>query len=164
MIHTTESQKTQLDSFDQACKQAGLKQTYQRQVIFQELVKTPDHPSAELLYQRIRKKIPTISLDTVYRTLTTFEKHGLVKRVDTVESQAHFEAAGMSHHHVICNQCGKILDFQWSELDSTALPDTLSRWGTVQSTSITIYGICNECVNNKDEQIKTQEETPHGRT
>jgi len=146
MIHTKESQKTQLDSFDQACKQACLKLTHQRQVVFQELVKTPDHPSAELLYQRIRKKIPTISLDTVYRTLTTLEKHGLVKRVDTVESQAHFEAAGMSHHHVICNQCGKILDFQWDTLDSSPLSEILKQWGQVDSTSLTVYGTCSNCL------------------
>jgi len=97
MIHTHESQQQQLQAFEQACRESGLKVTHQRLMIFRELVLTPDHPTAEQLHQRIRKSIPTISLDTIYRTLATFEEHGLVNRVDTQQSQAHFEAAGTGH-------------------------------------------------------------------
>jgi len=146
MIHTHESQQQQLQAFEKACRESGLKVTHQRLMIFRELVLTPDHPTAEQLHQRIRKSIPTISLDTIYRTLATFEEHGLVNRVDTQQSQAHFEAVGTGHHHVICTRCGKILDFKWNTLDSSSLPDMLTKWGRVDTANITAYGICNNCL------------------
>jgi len=145
MIHTHESQQQQLQAFEKACRESGLKVTHQRLMIFRELVLTPDHPTAEQLHQRIRKSIPTISLDTIYRTLATFEEHGLVNRVDTQQSQAHFEAVGTGHHHVICTRCGKILDFKWDALDSSPLPEILTQWGKVESKYITAYGICSSC-------------------
>ena len=64
----------QLRHFEQICKDTGLKLTHQRLVIYTELLKSLDHPSAESLYKRLEKTLPTLSLDTVYRTLATFEK------------------------------------------------------------------------------------------
>lgn len=152
MIHTVKSQKEQLDSFEQLCKEAGLKITHQRVVIFRELVLTPDHPTAETLHQRIRKEIPSISLDTVYRTLATFEKCGIVRKVDTNESLSHFEAGGVSHHHVICSQCKDILDFSWDAVDGEELPSVLKEWGAVQERNLTVYGICNNCLQKAQTQ------------
>ena len=67
-----------LTAFEHACRNAGLRLTYQRLEIYGELARSFDHPSVELLHQRLRRKIPTISLDTVYRTLATFAGLGLV--------------------------------------------------------------------------------------
>lgn len=85
---------------EEACKNAGLRLTHQRLEIYRELVAACDHPSAETLHQRLRKRIPTLSLDTVYRTLATLAEQGLINRVETLESQAHFEATSRRHHHL----------------------------------------------------------------
>ena len=90
--------------FEHACRVAGLRLTHQRLEIYRELALSGDHPSAETLHQRLRKKVPTISLDTVYRTLATFARHGLINKVETTESQAQFEATGIRHHHLICSK------------------------------------------------------------
>jgi len=134
-----------LRAFEEVCRQEGLKITHQRLEVFRELLISHDHPNVEKLYRRLLRKLPTISLDTVYRTLTTLEQHGLITRVQTQESQARFEGRIDSHHHVICKKCGKITDFQWELLEAAVLPDEIVKWGIIEQKSITLHGLCQEC-------------------
>jgi len=134
-----------LELFKRACREAGLKLTYQRQEIYRELVLSDDHPSAEILHARIKEKVPMISLDTVYRTLGTFARTGLIHRVETGESQARFEVIHRRHHHLICRQCLEITDFQWPSLDEISIPAELRRWGEIDSRNLVVYGICRRC-------------------
>jgi Fur family peroxide stress response transcriptional regulator len=133
-------------AFENACREAGLRLTHQRLEIYTELAGSADHPTADTIYQRIRKKIPTISLDTVYRTLATFVSHGLINKIDTVESQARFEVKIMRHHHLICRKCNKITDFKWESMDDVNLPEEICRWGRVEDRNVIVYGICCECM------------------
>jgi len=135
-----------LAAFGRYCRDAGLRLTYQRQEIFRELAEFPDHPSAETLYHRLRNRIPTLSLDTVYRTLATFAERGLINKVETVENQARFEAAIGRHHHLMCTNCKEIIDFDWPAVDESALPDDVKAWGRIDARSAVLYGICNKCV------------------
>ena len=134
-----------LSGFEAACRKAGLKVTHQRLEIYRELAASTDHPSSEVLYKRLIKKIPMLSLDTVYRTLATFNLYGLIHKVETVESQARFEVIYERHHHLICRQCREIIDFHWPSIDEAVLPDELSHWGKIDSRNIVVYGICNNC-------------------
>ena len=131
--------------FEQVCRDANLKLTHQRQEIFRELASATDHPSTEVLYIRLRKTLPTISLDTIYRTLATFEEHGLISRVQTVESHTRYEAEMEPHHHAICRKCGKITDFRWTSFDKIQLPHEISGWGRIEDKRMTLRGICEEC-------------------
>ncbi len=139
-----------LAAFEQACRNAGLKVTHQRTEIYRELVMASDHPSAETLYKRLKDRLPSLSLDTVYRTLTTFNELGLIKRVQTVESQIRFEAQMMQHHHLICDNCKKIIDFEWQELDKLSIPQEVGQLGRVSSKNVILKGICNECLQKKE--------------
>ena len=137
--------KQRLQAFEEVCRKEGLKITHQRLEVFKALLNSQDHPSVEKLYRRLLRKLPTISLDTVYRTLTTLEQHGLVTRIQTQESQARFEGRIDNHHHVICKKCGKITDFHWALLDAAALPDEIVKWGRIEQKNITLHGLCKEC-------------------
>lgn len=137
-----------MTSFEKACRNADLKVTHQRLEIYRELVQAEDHPSAEMLYKRILGRLPTISLDTVYRTLATLEKHDLITRVQTAESQARFEAKTIRHHHAVCSNCGAITDFTWESFDQASVPEELSRWGKVAKKNAILEGICNACAGN----------------
>lgn len=141
-------------AFEKACKEAGLKLTHQRLEIYRELAIATDHPSAEMLHKRLQKRIPTISLDTIYRTLYSFEHYNLITRVETVESQARFEAEGRQHHHFICDKCKGISDFQWRSFDESTLPEEVSQWGTIKRKNATIHGTCTKCLEMK-QQNKT---------
>lgn len=146
MRNRPESIEEQLTAFEQACREAGLRLTHQRLEIYRELALAVDHPSAEALHQRLRAKIPTISLDTVYRTLATFASHGLINKVETTESQARFEVTQMRHHHLICRQCKQIMDFQWRLIDEVSLPEEIGKWGRIENRNVVVYGICNACL------------------
>jgi Fur family transcriptional regulator, peroxide stress response regulator len=132
--------------FESACRSAGLRLTHQRLEVYRELAKSPDHPSAEILHQRLRCTIPTLSLDTVYRTLATLASHGLINKVDTIESQARFEATMIRHHHLICSKCKAIMDFQWHSIDATPLPEEINGWGRIDHKNVVVYGICKKCL------------------
>ncbi len=144
-----QSLQKKLVDFKHACKNAGLKLTHQRLEIYRELAMTLDHPAAETIHERLKKRMPTISLDTIYRTLTTLENHGLIRKVQTAESQARFEAEMMQHHHLICEKCKKIMDFQWKTFDESTLPDEISAWGRIQYKNVVLHGICDKCLQKK---------------
>jgi Fur family peroxide stress response transcriptional regulator len=134
-----------LKAFKEMCRKEGLKITHQRLEIFKELLNSEDHPTVDTLYHRLLPKLPTISLDTIYRTLTTLEQHGLVARVQSEESQARFEGKMEEHHHAICKKCGKITDFCWNFSGEEELPDEILNWGKIFKKNITLHGLCKEC-------------------
>jgi len=146
ITENTEFLLKMMDDFSAACRKAGLKLTHQRYKVYLELLRSSDHPAAEALHKRLLLKIPTISLDTVYRALATFEQHGLIARVQTVQSHARFEARLKHHHHLICSVCNEIIDFQWEHFDRSSLPEDLREWGTVSNKQVVVYGVCSKCL------------------
>ena len=139
----------QLRAFGELYRKKGLKITHQRLEIFKELLNSKDHPTVEKLYSRLKPKLPTISLDTIYRTLTTMEQHGLVSRVQTMESQARFEGRMEEHHHAICRKCGEITDFYWKLPDEASLPGEILNWGQIVKKSLTVQGYCGKCARDE---------------
>ena len=131
--------------FEDACRRVNLKVTHQSLELFRELANADDHPSAENIYKRLIKKLPTLSLDTVYRTLATLEKHRLITRVQTLEREARYEARMDKHHHAVCNRCGKITDFVWDIFDNVEVPESVIGWGNVFKRNAVLEGICKEC-------------------
>ena len=146
-MHTHEFQHV-LGKFEQICKTAGLKVTQQRLEIYRELLESEDHPAAETLHNRLVKRLPTLSLDTVYRTLATLEKWDIVQRIETKESQARYEALASRHHHFLCDQCGKVIDFFWPTFDAIDLP-ALPGVGALGRTSVVMHGTCSGCLAKK---------------
>ena len=136
----------QLDTFRKVCRQKDLRLTPQRFEIFKKLAQATDHPSAEKLHHRLIDQMPTLSLDTVYRTLGTFLEIGLISKVETIESQARFEVSEVRHHHLICEQCKKIIDFEWKQVDDAALPDVIQSLGTFERKNVVVYGTCQDCL------------------
>lgn len=134
--------------FETVFQDRGLRATHQRLEIFKALTESKDHPSAETLYGDLRKKMPTISLDTIYRNLHIMETHGLIIRVVTGQSQARFEANLSPHHHLICKICHTITDILWIDFDSLKIPQKQVNWGRMDSKQATITGICRNCLDN----------------
>lgn len=134
-----------MTEFENACRKADLKLTHQRLEIYHQLAMAEDHPSAEMLYRRITKRLPTMSLDTVYRTLATLEKYKLITRVQTLESHARYEAKMIRHHHAVCGRCGAITDFIWDSFDEVQIPEEIQKWGKVTKKNVTLEGVCHIC-------------------
>ena len=136
--------KLTLSELRRVFEEAGLRLTHQRIMIYEALGRAKDHPSAEAVYERLRKEAPTISLDTVYRALSTFERLGLIKKVQIFD-HIRFDPDISRHHHFICTVCKKIIDFSWPEFDKFPLPDHLRELGSVLDHQVEIRGVCKEC-------------------
>ena len=139
--------KQHLEQLKQLCNEAGIKLTHQRLEIFRELMSVSDHPSAEQIYKRLHKKLPTIAIDTVYRTLATFDELGLVNKLHVMNERTLFDTNVDIHHHFICTRCKVVKDIYWSEFDNTMLPEVVKGMGKVQSRHLEIHGICNNCLD-----------------
>ena len=126
-------------------QELGYRLTHQRLEILRELVAAKDHPSADLIYKRVKGRLPIISLDTVYRTLFTFEKIGLAMRVMVWKDQARFDGDLSPHHHFVCQRCGVIHDFMWPEFDELEMPDEEAMPGQVEQKNVVVRGVCRSC-------------------
>ncbi len=88
----------------------GLKITRQRQVILEVLKDSPSHPSADWLYDRVKVKIPNVSLGTIYRNLQLMKDHNIIRKLDVGSGMGRFDGNPSPHSHVICLRCGEIKD------------------------------------------------------
>lgn len=136
---------SRLERFERVCREAGAKVTHQRLEIFREVAETLDHPDAETIYRRVRERLPTVSLDTVYRTLWLLVDLGMIQTLGMGRERARFDANLDPHHHFICEQCGLTRDFYSKDFDELALPDALGDIGRVKATHVEARGICLEC-------------------
>jgi len=133
------------DRFVDLCRRAGIKATHQRLEVFRELARAVDHPSAEQIHRRVRKRLPTISLDTVYRTLSVLEGNALIAKLIDLDSVTRFDGNAGAHHHMVCRRCRKISDLVWPEFDGERLPPAAAAWGTVRRRHVQLTGTCREC-------------------
>ena len=107
----TKKLERRMRGFSEVCRSFGVKATHQRTEIYRELAQTKEHPDAETIYARVRKRIPAMSLDTVYRTLRLLEEKKIISRVGSLGERTRFDANTDRHHHFICKRCGYIGDF-----------------------------------------------------
>jgi len=139
---------TEFERVKDVARRAGIKLTHQRLEIFRTVASSVEHPSAESVYQAVRKSMPTISLDTVYRALWLFIDLGLLKTFGQREERARFDANLVQHHHYRCLKCGMIRDFESAELNDLPLPASVNRFGDIVSTQIEVQGVCARCAGD----------------
>ena len=145
MLNMNLELKNRIDRFVDDCRAAGIKATHQRMEIFRELASTTAHPDAETIYERVRQRVPAISLDTVYRNLRTLEQHGMIRNVSTTDHRSRFDADMRAHHHFVCTECGRIQDFQSEHLDAFVPPRDVTRMGDVTARRFELLGVCRGC-------------------
>jgi Fur family peroxide stress response transcriptional regulator len=133
------------DWFLEQCARAGIKATQQRREIYRELARTEEHPDAETVYTRVKRRVPAISLETVYRNLRTLEEHGVIRKVSATDYRTRFDANIAPHHHFVCTQCGMIRDFHEDRLDGFEPPDDVRALGEVKTWHLELRGVCRDC-------------------
>lgn len=127
------------------CREAGLKVTPQRLAIYKELLCTDEHPSAEMLYERLKPAWPTLSLDTVNRTLHTLSEIGAAFIVEGSGGAKRFDAGLEHHQHFKCVKCGKIVDFHHEPFDEIQLPPAMTRRYRILRKTVYVEGLCDSC-------------------
>lgn len=140
----------QLAHWTATARAAGVKLTHQRLEIFRELAGNLDHPDVESLYQAVRQRVPTVSLDTVYRTIWTLHELGLVATLGPRRDAIRFDVNLEPHHHYVCVRCGLVRDLGADELDAVRVPDAVRALGGVLEARVEIRGVCARCLHGDD--------------
>ncbi|MBR4355774.1 MAG: transcriptional repressor [Elusimicrobiaceae bacterium] len=129
--------------FERECRRKGLRITNQRREIFKAVASSRQHPSAEAVLLSVRRTLANVSLDTVYRTLSTLEQMNLLTRVGT-SSKEHFDGDLRPHAHFICTRCGEVYDVFVPQTSNSWEPQMLP-CGKVQHINLQFKGICKRC-------------------
>jgi Fur family transcriptional regulator, peroxide stress response regulator len=133
------------DEFVKKCAEHRLKVTPQRTIIYEELIKSKDHPTVDVLYKRIRTRLPNISFDTVFRTLNKFAEKGITSVVEGSGEMKRFEPDMENHHHARCVRCHKIIDFKNDAYNNISVPRELMNRFKVLNKRVVLEGICGDC-------------------
>jgi Fur family peroxide stress response transcriptional regulator len=131
--------------FSKKCRQAGLKVTPQRTMVYMILSETKEHPSAERVWQKARKILPNVSFDTVNRTLLTFAEKGLAFTVEGSGDARRFDGEMENHQHFKCVKCKRILDFHYQPFDDIKVPARIMNNCEILRKSVYLEGICEFC-------------------
>jgi len=136
-----------VEVFVQTCRRKGMKLTHQRMEIFRELAASIEHPDAETVYRRVSRRVPSISRDTVYRTLSTLEAEGFVRKVEPLSESVRYDANLDRHHHFVCTACGMVRDFYSRALDDLPIPKSVEALGRIELAQVQVRGICSTCAS-----------------
>ena len=134
-----------LEDIQQKFRDCGLKSTPQRTAIYQALVRSTAHPTAEDLFAQVSPTFPMLSLNTVYYTLGVLRTAGLVQEVNIGHDRARFDANLSPHDHVICQECQDILDVMDPRLNRLASPSGLPKDFEITSYQVAFRGYCGTC-------------------
>jgi Fur family transcriptional regulator, peroxide stress response regulator len=127
------------------CREAGLSLTHQRLVIYDELMKMEGHPSPEAVYERVRGKLPTLSLATVYNSIKTFVAHGLLAEVSVHHGTLRLDGNTEPHHHLVCTRCRAIEDLDEGDFEPIRLKKALPKGFRLHRFSVEVHGLCKKC-------------------
>lgn len=148
--------------FKDRARNAGIKLTHQRLEIFREVAGSVDHPSAEAVLKALKPRMPTLSLDTVYRTLRLLEGLDLVSTLGPRREVVRFDANLTRHHHFVCTRCGMTRDFESDELNTIRVPESVTAFGSIDATRVEVLGVCSRCAKKETEKSNGKESRKPG--
>lgn len=138
-----------MDIFRDKCRKHNLKITPQRTIVYQELLKATNHPTIDFLLKRVRKSLPNISFDTVYRTVLSFAEMGIIDIVEGYGGSKRFDPNIAQHHHFRCTKCHTIIDFYNEYYDNIKIPKDFRRQFKVSNKKVLLEGLCDKCSGKK---------------
>jgi Fur family peroxide stress response transcriptional regulator len=132
-------------SFRELCQENGIAVTHQRQVLYEVMKTMHGHPSPEEVYARVKKKVPAISLATVYKNIHLFVESGVFREVSMHHGSLRVEMNDDAHHHMVCSKCKMITDIGEKELGLVSKRDKLPGGFLVERYAVDVIGICAKC-------------------
>lgn len=133
--------------------------THQRRVILEEVLKSHNHPTADEIYEKVRVRMPKVSMGTVYRNLDILAASGFIKRLSSNRPQMRFDGNTSEHYHLTCLHCGRIEDI-------TSVPSSDDSFETLEKAlgnltkhgifghNLEFFGLCSTCLEEGDESTE----------
>ena len=134
-----------MENLVQKLRAHGIAVTPQRLAVLASLEQRDDHPSAEKIYQEVRRQLPAISFNTVYKTLEILCHKGLITKVNPLHEVARYDGETGRHVHLVCRRCHTIADLhRQPEAQPTWAPEELQGF-RVERQSLALWGLCARC-------------------
>lgn len=140
-----------------ALRRAGVKLTHQRVEILRELAQPDRHPDADTLFQAVRVRVPTVSRDTVYRTLWRLRDLGVLTTLGPRQDAIRFDTNLAPHHHFVCVSCGLVRDLPVDAFAPVHVPGSVASLGRSIEARVEVRGVCAAC-----EALPSPPPTPEG--
>jgi Fe2+ or Zn2+ uptake regulation protein len=135
-----------------------LRMTHQREIILNELKRCESHPTADELYVRIKKKLPRISLATVYRNLEILSGAGMIGKIEITGRQKRFDPEVRPHHHVYCIHCHRVDNIDLALVDLEAIIPKQSGGYDIDGCRLEFFGVCPACRQKLDPDTDNTED------
>lgn len=119
--------------------------TIQRRIILEELANRNDHPTAEEIFQSLKRKLRKLSLATVYRTLETLAQHHLILEYHQGKNASRYEIMKGIHYHVICQKCNRMDDVFGITIEGLEQEIAKMTSYRIEKHRLDIYGLCPQC-------------------
>lgn len=130
--------------------------TNQRQVILEMIKKSNSHPTADDIYESVRKRLPKISLGTIYRNIEILYENGLIEKIGPLSNQMRYDGITKNHYHIRCIRCGKVVDAPVETINR--LDDKVRRQTDymIMGHRLEYIGICPDCRKKEDKLHKEE--------
>ena len=142
---TQAEKQRRLERFETAHREGGLPVTMQRRAVFEAILDRRDHPTADQVFHAVHPRLPQLSRMTVYRILGTLVSLRLLSKTCHPGSSARFDPKLHQHHHLVCLDCGDIIDLEDARLNQLPWPDAGRHGFQIEGYHIHFRGRCARC-------------------
>jgi Fur family peroxide stress response transcriptional regulator len=133
------------EQFRELAWKSGLAATHQRHVVYESVIASHGHRSPEQIYAAVRKRIPSISLATVYNNLRLFVEHGLLREVTPHASTLRVDGNLQPHHHLVCSRCKSVQDIEGDFINLKRISRQLPDGFDLSQPLVEVFGLCRRC-------------------
>jgi Fur family peroxide stress response transcriptional regulator len=123
----------------------GLAATHQRQVVYEAVIAAHGHHTPEKIYAAVRRRIPSVSLATVYNNLRLFVERGLLREVSPHSSTLRVDGNLKPHHHLVCTRCKSVQDIEGDFIDFKRLSPHVPDGFDLTQPLVEVFGLCRRC-------------------
>lgn len=146
-----ETRTQKIEWFRQKCRECQLAATVQRLAVYDYLIQTITHPTADQVFEAVSAQFPTISRTSVYRILDTLAENGIIKRLFHTGSAVRYDADIGPHHHYICSRCGRVIDSPATNENPIPAGSLGPSGFRITDCSVVFSGLCADCQDGETE-------------
>jgi Fur family transcriptional regulator, peroxide stress response regulator len=130
---------------DQGGGGPGRALTPQRRAVLRVVTESPEHPTANEIFEAARRELPSISFATVYNSLKYLKEAGLVREIHFGKGSSRYDSETARHDHAVCSRCGKLADFDLAETPQLIRAAARRSRFKPESIHLTLVGLCPDC-------------------
>ena len=126
-----------------------MRYSHQRESVYKAVLRSPVHPTANMVYEQLKGELPRLSLGTVYRNLNQLSDAGRLKKIPLSDGGCRFDGTTREHSHVICTSCGKVADVTPPTLRAIEQDVERETAFTLTRCDVVLYGLCADCAGKE---------------